>query len=60
MIVVELEVEDVETDKIVKVAKVTGSRGKSWIAIEDELLCDAWMVISQDIITGTKQTRNFY
>ena len=52
--------EDVKTGKRAKVAKVTGSRGKSCIAVEDELLCDASMAISQDPITSAQQTRDSY
>ena len=43
---------DFETDKRAKVGKVTGSRGKLWIAMEDGLLCDAWMTIGQDPVVG--------
>ena len=53
----EVEVQDVETGtrKVIKTRK-KGTKGKRWRTIEDECLCDAWKLVTNDSIVGSNQT----
>ena len=53
-------VHDVETSDDIKLPKGGGNRGRTWTIKEDKALCEVWIVVSQDAITGTQQTFHSY
>ena len=57
----EVEVQDLETGttKVVKTRK-KGTKGKRWRTIEDEYLCDAWKLVTNDSKVGANQTFGRY
>ena len=36
------------------------AKGKSWAGAEDECMCHAWLLASEDAITGTDQKKNSF